>query len=243
MSSYVTLAQYYDSLTENADYKVRSDYISNFFSQYGQGELTLLDLACGTGNISQYMAKKGYDIIGIDLSDDMLVQANSKGIENAVFVKGDIKDFQLPYKVNYCISSLDSINHLADIDEVISCFKCVYSSMNENGIFVFDVNTLYKNEFVLGNNTFVYDEDDYFLCWDNEYIGDGTVNIFLDFFIDNGTSYDRFSENFKEKAYDIAEIREALKTVGFDIIGIYDELTEQEPKDDSERLYFVCKRK
>ena len=243
MSSYVTLAEYYDALTENADYKVRSDYISNFFSKFGEGELTLLDLACGTGSISQHMAQKGYEIIGIDLSDDMLVQANSKGIENSLFVKGDMKSFELPCKVNYCVSSLDSINHLNDIDEVRSCFECVYSAMNENGIFVFDVNTLYKNEFILGNNTFVYDEDDYFLSWDNEYSGDGTVNIFLDFFIFNGKSYDRYSENFKEKAYDINKLSDLLISTGFEIIGIYDELTEEAPKENSHRLYFVCKRK
>lgn len=243
MSSYITLAEYYDALTENANYKVRSDYISNFFSKYGEGEPILLDLACGTGNISRYMSDRGYEIIGIDLSEEMLVQANSKGIKNALFVKGDMKSFELPSKVNYCVSSLDSINHLKDIEEVRSCFACVHSAMNENGVFVFDVNTLYKNEFVLGNNTFVYDEEDYFLSWDNEYLGDGVVNIFLDFFIFNGKSYDRYSENFKEKAYDVSQLIDVLNSTGFEIIGIYDELTENEPKENSERIYFVCKRK
>ncbi|MCH5314265.1 MAG: class I SAM-dependent methyltransferase [Eubacterium sp.] len=243
MSSYVTLARYYDSLTENADYKVRSDYISNFFSRYGSGEKTLLDLACGSGSLSQHLAQKGYEIIGIDLSEDMLVQANSKNIKNAIFAKGDMKDFELPYNVNYCVSSLDSINHLKDIDEVESCFKCVYSALNENGIFVFDVNTLYKNEVILGNNTFVYDEEDYFLSWDNVYIGDGVVSIFLDFFIYNGKSYDRYSENFEEKAYETDEISNLLNNTGFEIIGIYNELTEEEPEDKSERIFFVCKRK
>lgn len=243
MSSYITLAEYYDALTENVDYKVRSDYISNFFSEYGEGEPVLLDLACGTGNISRYMSDKGYEIIGIDLSDEMLIQANSKGIKNALFVKADMKSFELPNKVNYCVSSLDSINHLKDLDEVRSCFACVHSAMHKNGIFVFDVNTLYKNEFVLGNNTFIYDEEDYFLSWDNEYSGDGTVNIFLDFFVFNGTSYDRYSENFKEKAYDTCQLIDVLNSTGFEIIGIYDELTEKEPEENSERIYFVCKRK
>ena len=149
-------------------------------------------------------------------------------------------DFELPHNVDCCVCSLDSINHLKDIVEVKKCFDCVYNSLNDGGVFVFDVNTVYKHKNVLGNNTFVFDEEDFFLSWDNEYLGDNTVRILLDFFVYNGKNYDRFSEEFNEKAYSVNELKSVLNN--FNIIGIYDELNLDDIKDNSERIYFVLKK-
>ena len=240
MNSYKAFAQFYDYLTENVDYKVRSDYISNFFSEYNNGGNKVLDLACGTGTMSLLLAEKGYLVTGIDLSDDMLTVAENKCDGKVKFLKGNMTDFSLPDKFDYCLCSLDSINHLDGIKEVKKCFDCVYNSLNNNGVFVFDVNTVYKHKNVLGDNTFVFDEEDFFLSWDNEYVGNNTVRILLDFFVFNGRNYDRFSEEFYEKAYETKELLSILSC--FKIIGIYDELTMDKPKDDSERLYFVCKK-
>lgn len=241
MSSYNTFAQFYDSLTENVDYKVRSDYISNFFSEYGNGGNTVLDLACGTGTLTKLLVEKGYNTVGLDLSEDMLTVAKCKCPEN-YFYLADMTSFLLPLKVDYCICSLDAVNHLIDYNQVISCFKCVNQSLKNDGIFIFDVNTPYKHRKILADNTFVFDEEDFFLSWDNHYIGDDVVEIFLDFFVYNGQSYDRFSESFKEKAYSDKKLTDALLDSGFEIIGIFDDLTANVPKCNSERLYFVCKK-
>lgn len=238
--SYNTFAKFYDKLTENVEYKKRTDYISSFFKRYADKCDTVLDLACGTGSVTKYLADLGYNVIGIDLSDEMLTVASSKQIKNAMFIKGDMTDFELPYKVDCCVCSLDGINHLKDIVEVKKCFDCVYNSLNDGGIFVFDVNTVYKHKNVLGNNTFVFDEEDFFLSWDNEYLGDNTVRILLDFFVYNGKNYDRFSEEFNEKAYSVNELKSVLNN--FNIIGIYDELNLDDIKEDSERIYFVLKK-
>lgn len=240
MSSYNTFAQFYDHLTENVDYKVRSNYISDFFSEYGNGGRKVLDLACGTGSITLNLARQGYDVISIDLSEEMLITAKGKCPES-IFIKADMSDFALPEKVDFCVCSLDAVNHLTDFEQVRDCFDCVSQALNQNGLFVFDVNTLYKHREVLADNTFVYDEDDFFLSWDNHYIENDIVEIFLDFFVFNGKNYDRFSESFKEKAYPAEQLTNALKN-NFEIIGVYDELTLDPPKDDSERLYFVCKK-
>ena len=241
MSSYKTFAQFYDDLTENVDYKVRSEYISNFFSDCNKKSVKLLDLACGTGTFSKLFSDMGYSVTGIDISEEMLTVAEEKCFGKVNFLKGDITDFSLPDKYEFCICALDSINHLNGIDDVKKCFKCVYNSLEKDGIFVFDVNTVYKHKFVLADNTFVFDEEDFFLAWDNEYLGDNTVRILLDFFVFNGKNYDRYSEELCEKAYEIDELITSLN--GFEIIGIYDELTENPLKEDSERIYFVCKRK
>lgn len=240
MSSYKKFADFYDTLTENVDYKVRSGYISNFFCQYGNGGNKVLDLACGTGSFSREFIDRGYSVLGVDMSSDMLTVADNKCAGNARFIQCDMTDFELNEKFDYCICMLDSINHLENINDVEKCFKCVYESLNPGGLFIFDVNTVYKHKNILADNTFVFDYDDFFLSWDNEYMGDNVVRILLDMFVFNGVNYDRYSEEFCEKAYTVDELRKVL--CKFEILGIFDELTENEPKPDSERIYFVLRR-
>lgn len=242
MSSYNSLAQFYDSLTENVDYKVRSEYISNFFSKYGNNGRRVLDLACGTGTISKILNDYGYHVTGIDISDEMLTVAQTKCQNNVNFLKGDIVDFSFSEKFDYCICLLDSVNHLENINDVKRCFDCVYNSLDKNGLFIFDVNTIYKHKHILGDNTFVFDEEDFFLSWDNEYCENNAVRILLDFFIFNGKNYDRCSEEFYERAYELDELKERLILSGFKVIAVYNDLTTDLPDEESERVYFICKK-
>lgn len=238
--SYNTFALFYDRLTENADYEVRSDYISNFFSRYGNGGNSVLDLACGTGTLCAHFLKKGYKVTGVDLSPDMLTSAKSKCPDSS-FLCADISDYQTEEKYDFCSCTLDSINHLENINAVKRCFDSVYNCLNNGGIFVFDVNTIYKHYEILAGNAFVFDEEDFFLSWDNEFLGDNRIRVLLDFFVYNGKNYDRYSEEFIETAYAVDDLISLLDD--FDIIGIYDELSENQHKADSERIYFVCRRK
>jgi ubiquinone/menaquinone biosynthesis C-methylase UbiE len=248
MSSYNHFADVYDILTTNVDYKVRSEYISGFFIEQGISNGTILDLACGTGSMSLEFAKMGYDIIGVDLSQQMLTIAQSKLSQadcNFSLINSKIQDFSLVDGVDGCICCLDSINHLNSINEIFDCFKNVFLSLKKGGIFVFDVNTIYKHKNILANNTFVFDEEDFYLVWENEYdenSSDNEVRILLDLFLYNGKNYDRFSEEFYEKAYDIQLLKKIILDTGFEIIGIYSELSKSNPKEDDERIYFVCKK-
>jgi hypothetical protein len=153
-----------------------------------------------------------------------------------------MQNFALQEPVEAIISCLDSINHMTDINDVKVTFENVYKSLKENGLFVFDVNTIYKHQKILFNNTFVFDEDNYYLVWDNEQIDEREVRILLDFFVFNGINYDRYSEEFNERAYSTQELKNMLLSCGFSEINVYDELTLNPPKKDSERLYFVCKK-
>lgn len=245
MSNYNIFAQYYDELTIDVDYEVRSDYISDFFKANNQNTKTVLDLACGTGSISKCLLEKGYNITGIDLSGDMLSVAYNKLLEvgnNFSLLNADMTNFSLENKVDACVCTLDSINHLDCIESVRKTFECVFDSLKDNGTFVFDVNTIYKHQEILGDNTFVFDEEDFFLSWDNELIDKNTVRILLDFFVFNGESYDRYNEEITEIAHDIDTLVDLLEEVGFVNIKCYNELTLEEPKEDSQRVYIVCQR-
>lgn len=245
MSSYTAFARFYDELTENAEYEKRSKYIKHFLDKNNIKGKTLLDLACGTCSVSLPLAKYGYKIIGVDLSENMLEIASEKLFESGCdfsLIKGNMADFAIPERADAAVCSLDSINHLNSLDEVKSTFRCVYESLKDNALFIFDVNTIYKHNKILSDNTFIFDEDNYYIVWDNEHIDDRNVKILLDMFTYNGSSYDRESEEFIETAFGIDELKNALYDTGFSSVCVYDELTENEPREDSERLYFVCKK-
>ncbi len=245
MSSYNIFALLYDALTEDVDYKVRSDYISGFFTAENIKSGTIVDLACGTGSFSVHLAEKGYNVLGVDLSEEMLSVAQNKLSEISCeysLINAKMQDFIADIKVDGVICMLDSINHLTSFDDVKTTFENVYKSLKNGGLFIFDVNTIYKHQQILFDNTFVFDEEDYYLVWDNEKVNDREVRILLDFFLFNGESYDRYSEEFNEYAYSVNELKEMLNNAGFTDIKVYDELTTAPPEENSERLYFVCKK-
>lgn len=245
MNSYCEFSAVYDELTQNVDYPKRFEYINHFLIENNITNGTVLDLACGTGSMCIELIKNGFDVIGIDLSENMLEIASNRLLEygdNFSLLKGNMTDYRLDKSVKACICSLDSINHLNDIKDVVKTFCNVYNSLDENGVFVFDVNTIYKHNEILANNTFVFDEEDFYLVWDNEFVSDRVVRILLDMFVWNGKAYDRFSESFKETAYSIEDLLDSLCRAGFSDISVYDELTLNPPREKSERLYFICKK-
>lgn len=243
MSNYDFLADFYDELTENVEYDKRAEYIYSLLKEYGaQDGCRILDLACGTGSLLCRFQNFGFKVIGLDASEEMLVRADYKSQGNVMLLKSQMQDFQLSEKVDACVCSLDSINHLSNDEDVKSAFKCVREALNDGGLFIFDVNTVYKHNEVLADNTFAFEGDDYFICWDNEALGNNTERIIIDIFLEENGMYRRFTEDFNEKAYETEELLSFLEPY-FDVIGIFDDLSKNSPKPDSERIYFVCKGK
>lgn len=244
--SYNCFAAYYDSLTENVGYKVRSDYISNFFLRYGVTDGIVLDLACGTGKIGVSLAKKGYDVIGVDASPDMLCEAQANAAEageNLLFLCQKMQDLDLYGTIKGCVCSLDSVNHLVTPEEVLKTFQKVSLFMEKGGIFVFDVNTIYKHKEILGNHTFVYDEEDVYLVWQNVYDPETeSVEITLDFFEREDDAYFRETESFTERAYPVELLKQLLEQAGFELLHVFDELSENAPRATSERLYLIARK-
>lgn len=245
--SYNSFASVYDELTVNVDYKERTAYIMKILDTYGIKDGLLLDLACGTGSLSLEFAKNGFDVIGTDASFDMLSEAQNKAYEsgqNILFLCQKMQETDLYGTVRAVVCSLDSLNHLSDVSEVRETFSKLKNFVDDGGIMVFDVNTLYKHREILGNNTFVYDEKNVYCVWQNSLSADGiTVGINLDFFVkESNDTYTRFSENFKEKFFSDEEITEAAQNAGFKVLKKYAEGTFEEPKADTQRIYYVFRR-
>ncbi len=244
--SYSSFASVYDELTVNVDYKRRAEYIAEILRKQGIEDGLLLDLACGTGSLSVEFSKMGYEVIATDASPDMLMEARDKAYDegcNIMFLCQRMEETDLYGTVRVIVCALDSINHLSDVETLNKTFSVLKNFIDDGGIMVFDVNTLYKHREVLGNNTFIYDEENVFCAWQNRLLKDNkTVNINLDFFRKNGNVYERYNENFNEIAFTDEEIVNAVEGGGFKVIARYDDLTGEEPTDKSERIYYVVRR-
>ena len=241
MSSYNIFAKYYDLLTQNIDYNAGSNFISGIFK--AENVHSVIDLACGTGVMSEMLIDNGFSVLGIDYSCDMLCVAEnrlSKTNGDYTLINAKMQDFSLDRKYDACVCCLDSINHLTDENDVLKTFKCVFNSLNDFGIFIFDVNTVYKHQTSLNNRAYVFDEEDFFLSWDNELLENDTVRILLDFFVYNGTSYDRYSEEFLERAYKKELLKEMLNIAGFEKIEVCGDFEHSAPTETDERLFFIC---
>ena len=246
MTEYDIFSRFYDELTENVEYKKRAEYVNKLIKSVCPGAETVVDLACGTGSLTVELADMGYEMIGVDCSVQMLSEAQNKAYENdkgIMFLCQRMQDLDLYGTVDAVVCMLDSINHITDEADVLEAFKRVSLFMNKGGVFIFDVNTPYKHKEVLGNNTFVYETEDVFCVWQNELEADNrTVNITLNFFEKDEDVYYREEENFSEKAYEIEKFENMLNISGMSVVGMYDEMTENEPHEKSERIFIVAKK-
>lgn len=246
MKSYTEFAAFYDSLTQNVDYKKLAKYYDGLIKKYGNGENLVLDLACGTGSLSVLLAKLGYDVVATDASEPMLAQAMQKveSFGNPIFLNQSMQELDLFGTIDAAVCSLDSINHVSSAEDVKKAFQKVSLFMNKDGVFIFDVNTLHKHKNVLANNTFVYDTEEVYCVWQNAYCDtDGSVEISLDFFEQNeDESYFRSSESFKEYYYSDEFLTKALENCGFSVLEKFDGFTENKVKDVTERIVYVCRK-
>lgn len=248
MSAYSFFSSVYDTLTENVNYAARADYIADLLADNGIKGGILLDLACGTGTLSIEMAEKGFEVIGVDSSADMLSVAMNNAYEsgkNILFLCQQMQQLDLYGTINAAICTLDSINHLTDPDDVQTTFDKVSLFTEPGGIFIFDVNTVYKHREILADNTFVYDLDDVYCVWQNTLDpATDTVQIDLDIFeqVDDGI-YERTQESFCERAYPLPIIDDMLNKAGFEQIAVYDELSREKPNEKSERVFIIARKK
>ena len=250
MSGYREFSRFYDNLTFNVDYEKRADYIQSVLSLYGHEWGLTLDLACGTGTLTTLLKQRGVDVFGVDASQEMLSEAMDKAYDAGVsilYLCQDMERLDLYGTIDTCICTLDSLNHITDSAKLQTAFDRIGLFMNPGGMFVFDVNTVYKHRHILADNTFVYDTDAVFCVWQNSLKENNIVSIDLDLFEREGESgdelYSRTAESFKERAYEIGELKDMLRHAGFETLAVYHDLTTDPLRDDSDRAVFVARIK
>ena len=234
MAGYGDFAAVYDLLTFNVPYDEIAKYYAEVLSKMTNGK-RVLDMGCGTGNLTVRLANADFDIIGQDASSEMLSIAANK-TDKVRWICQDMTSTRLGERVDAVISTLDSINHLESRADIPKCFQSVAKNLKHGGAFVFDVNTPFKHREILGENTFVYDVDGVYCVWQNTFCAeDCGVDINLDlFFEEEDGRYSRGEEHFREIALTAEEICRLLEETGFEVVNIWEYLTFDNPKFDSE---------
>lgn len=243
---YNDFALVYDELTENVDYKARTEYLCSLFEKFDRKPTLLLDLACGTGEFSNQFASKDISVIGVDISFDMLNIAREKSAQQGndiLYLCQDAAQLDLYGTVDGVVCCLDSLNHITDYEKLYKAISRVSLFLEKDRLFIFDVNTPYKHQEVLGNNTFVIETENVYCVWQNEFFeSNNTVEINLDFFASDGDLYSRTSESFCERAYTADELKAAVEQAGLKIESIYGEMTEAAPDDTAERIIYITRK-
>lgn len=236
----------YDSFTDDVDYSLRSKRILEIFEKYDKKPTLLLDLACGTGNFSFELAKENIQVIGVDCSEGMLSIAMNKldlGQSNPMFLNQRAEDLDLYGTVDGAICMLDSLNHITDYEDFSKAIEKVSLFLEKDRLFVFDLNTEYKHREILSSNTFVKENDNGFCVWQNECADDGSVDIYLDFFLlQSDGRYERYMENFSEVLYSQKQVEAILEKARLKIVALFDDISHLPPNDKTERITYVVRK-
>lgn len=245
-TSYKDFAYVYDAFMDNIPYEEWADYLKHLFSKYQISSGTLAELGCGTGTMAFLMNQAGFHIIGIDNSTDMLTIAADKLTKNKdiVLLLQDMCEFDLGQKVDgiYCVC--DSLNYLLTTDMVLQTFKTVKEHLKSNGIFIFDLKTLYFYKEILGDQTFCDHQEDCSYTWENSFFEEDYINQYdLTIFVKqpSDTLFKRFFETHHQKAYLLSEMVDLLKASGLEYVTAYDAFTENPPNKESERIYIIAR--
>lgn len=244
---YNNFAYIYDKLTLDIEYQKWADYIEKLIKKNKISGKMVLELGCGTGSFGIEMAKRGYEMICLDLSGDMLDRAAEKAAAEGLdilFLNQDMSSFELYGTVDVIVCLLDSFNYLTRPVQVQRMLKLVHNYLNPNGLFIFDVNTKYKFENILSDNFFYEIGEEITYIWENEYNSrTGIARFDLTFFVREGQLFRRFEETHFERAYTHEELLEYIGKSGLELVSVYGGLTAKKPGNESQRNFYVCKKK
>lgn len=243
---YRDFAFYYDRFMKDVNYGQWADYISKIFERNRLKPGLIADLGCGTGSFCLEMAGIGYDMIGIDISTEMLSCARQKALETGadiLFLNQDMTSFELYGTVDAITCLLDSMNYITYKNDLKRLFKLVVNYLNPGGLFVFDINSPYKFENILSSNVFCETNEKASYIWQNSFDKASRLCRFdLAFFVREGKLYRRFDEVHYERSYSKEELVGMLTAAGLKPCSIYGEFSFRKPSDHCERIFFVCKK-
>ncbi len=246
---YDIIASVYDEINKDIDYSLWADFIEEIINKnrgFAESDL-ILDLGCGTGKMTVELAGRGYDMTGIDYSEEMLEiardTAEKKGISNILWLNQDMREFELYGTVGTVVSCLDCMNHLTTRSDFKKCLSLVHNYLVPNGLFIFDLNGKAKFSNVYAKNSYVMEGEGSVCVWQNYYNEkSGMCDFYITLFSENedGT-YNRFDEIQREKMYTLRSIKNMLSESGMQFIGAYSDFSFSEADDSCDRIYIVAK--
>lgn len=260
MEAYSDFARVYDIFMDETPYAEWCDLIVDLLKKNGthenisdenlkQEKNTILDLGCGTGTLTQLLAKKGYDMIGIDNSQEMLqiaIEKKEKSDLDILYLQQDMREFELYGTVGAVISVCDSLNYLLNEEDILTTFRLVNNYLYPGGLFIFDFNTVYKYEVVIGDATIAENREDCSFIWENYYHEKEEINEYdLTLFVKNDNegpnSFSRFEETHYQRGYRLEQIKNLIETAGLEFVTAFDADTHDGVTPESERIYVVAK--
>ncbi len=249
MKAYEALAAVYDRLGEKPNYDEYAAFFSACCARYDISPSLVLDLGCGTGAMTLALAARGYDMIGVDGSEQMLSRAYERmyaeGKGGILFLQQDMREFELYGTVGAVVSTLDCVNYLIEDGDLDKCFSLVHNYLDPDGLFLFDVNTPYKFDTVYGDNAYVLEDDTSLCAWQNDYdLESGLCHFYLSIFTEGKDGrYTRADEEQTERCYTREALTDALTRAGFAEIAFYKNYDFDAPEAQTERWYVAARCK
>lgn len=261
MEAYTDFARVYDTFMDDTPYEEWCEHLVFLLHRYEikedvadenlmQEQNSILDLGCGTGTLTELLAAKGYDMIGVDNSQEMLqiaIEKRERSGLDIIYLLQDMREFELFGTVGAVISVCDSLNYLLCEEDLLAVFKLVNNYLYPNGLFIFDFNTVYKYEEVIGDTTIAENREDCSFIWENYYHPEEAVNEYdLTIFVKNKDEEDglfrRFQETHLQKGYTLEQMKKLVEEAGLVFITAQDADTQEEVTVKSERIYVVARR-
>lgn len=249
MDAYTSFASVYDTFMDNIPYEEWAEYLIDLLKEYGIRDGLVLDLGCGTGNMTELLAASGYDMIGVDNAEEMLeiaMEKREKSGHDILYLLQDMREFELYGTVKAIVSICDSINYITEEEDLLEVFRLANNYLDPKGIFIFDFNTVYKYREVLSNQTIAEDREECSFIWDNYYYEDEQINEYeLSLFIKEQDSdlYRKYQEMHYQKAYDLETVKGLIHQSGLEYVIAYDAFTKNAPTAESERIYVIAREK
>ena len=245
MDAYKELAKSYDRLTNDVDYEATVAFYRQILEREGLNPRTCVDLACGTGSVTAILARQGLDVIGVDMSEEMLTQAFQKvqEMENPPrFVCQALQQLRLPRAVDLAVCALDSLDYITNPADCAEAIRRVYKYLNPGGVFIFDVNTPEKLR-AMDGQVFLDEDEDVYCVWRGEFDEETNICSYgMDIFQREGNCWYRSFEEHREYAYSRDQLTGYLKDAGFTHIAVYADREFTAPREGEQRIYFKARK-
>lgn len=239
---YQDFAYLYDEFMKNVDYQDWTNKVEDIFRKYDKQPKTIVDLACGTGGVTNLLATRGYKVTGVDISEDMLYLAREKARRSGLqvpYICQDISELSLHNPVDAILCMCDGFNYILEKRKLKQSLEKIHKYLNPGGILIFDISSHYKLSSILGNNTMADTGEDLSLIWLNQFDKEThLLEMNLTIFVKQDEFYERVEETQIQRAWKTEEILEILNECGFINISTYSSKGLTPPGKRSHRIYF-----